>query len=224
MKYLSLGQGCQVAMYIRSLLGSEPTGIFDTVVTNFRSVLDILKTGGFTRSDFTDQRVFYDPAYHWRGENVSSYTSSWIPDKTLIEHKKHLFISPHYIKLGEYVAELDNFVSMMNRRLTRFINTIKTHDNVHFIHCVNAQFTQVYIPTKTDIDDFNNYTKTLNKNIKYKLSIVVHPEHKSIFDEQYEHTAHADAYYLEYTTLNTPLRMDWMDSNLNWKDFFKQIA
>ena len=223
MKYLSLGQGCQVAKHMQTLIEPGPTGIFDTVVTNFRSVLDVLKSSRFTRRDFTDQRVFYDPSYHWRGENISSDVSSWDPGKTLIEHKKYMFISPHYINLGEYAAKLDDFVSMMNRRLSRFIDTIKTHDRVHFIHCINAQFTQVYIPTKIDIDDFNNHVKTLNKNLKYKLSIAVHPEHKSTFDHQYEHTNHADVYYLEYTTSNTPSRIDWMDSNLNWRDFINKL-
>lgn len=226
--YISLGEGCQMSFYIDKLLkGKTETHIFDNMVTNFKTVIDVMKVEKFKQSDFVNHCVNYNSQNHWKyrcnGKKVP-LNKNWIKSKELIEWKESLLISPHYIDRGKFSAAINTFTDMMNRRLDRFKNVLSKINNTNFFYCVNEQFAPHYIPSVDDLTEFHDLLTSLNPKIQYKLNILVHPEHHECINSNQYENENVEVFLLEYKDKSSQKRIDWMDSNLNWGHTLHQIG
>lgn len=225
--YISLGQGCQVVFHINKHLNCRvKTGIFDQMITNFRTVIETMKLEKFKQDDFVNYCVNYNSQNHWKyrcnGENVPLNTN-WERSKELIECKDFLLISPHYIDKGEYNTGVTSFTDMMNRRLYRFKNELSKTNFINFLYCVNGQFVPPYIPSLEDIKEFDDLLKFLNPKLQYKINILVHPEHHELAKKYKYENERVEVFLLKYKDKLNQHRIDWTDSNLNWEKALHRI-
>lgn len=211
MKVISLGHACQVKFQINTFFRNEETNFFDWLITDFTSVLYVLKNINsqqlITASKFTDQEVF-KPG------------KSWFPEYHKIECLDFKMISIHDFPSSKpYTEYLDTFVTKYNRRLTRLKNHIKSNENVHFIHCLDHQFTSFYQPTLEDIDNFKRYLSNINPNHNCYLHIVIPPKliHLNL---NYIIQEKVHVYYLKVTQQGD---FDWKNCNYNWQVVFDNI-
>ena len=223
---ISLGQNCQMQKHIHRITGKSNTNIFDNIGVNFESVINILRVEKFVQNDFVNHSVNYDSKYHWKyrcnGENVP-INKNWIKNKELIECKNFILISVHYIDKGEYNNKINDFVDMMNRRLNRLKNTIQKNEHIDFFYCANAQFTPHHIPSIENLKEFDYMLKTINPKTKYKLNILIHPEHHQEIDGVEYNLKNVNVCKLEYKDNTKHERLDFMDDNLNWGETFSKI-
>ena len=219
--YISLGQGCQMSLHISKLLRRKlETHIFDNMVTNFKTVIEIMEIKKFKQDDFVNYCLNYNSQNHWRyrcnGENVP-LNENWITSKELIECKNFPLISPHYIDKGKYNTSIITFTDMMNRRLDRFKNELGKTNFINFFYCANEQFIPHYIPSLEDMKEFHDLLRFLNPKIQYKVNILVLPEHHESAKKHKYENERAEVYLLEYKDKLSQKRINWADSNLNWK-------
>lgn len=218
---ISLGQGCQVSLHISKFLRPKTeTHIFDNMVANFKTVIEVMKVKKFKQDDFVNYCINYNSKNHWRvrcnGEQIP-LNENWITDKELIECKNFLLISPHYIDKGKYNAKITDFTNMMNRRLYRFKNELRKTNFINFFYCANEQFIPHYIPSPEDVKEFHDLLEFLNPNIQYKLNILVHPEHHELGKKYKYENDRTEVFLLEYKEESSKKRINWPDYNLNWK-------
>jgi len=149
MKIISLGYGCRVKFNINRLFKSEETNFFDWLVTDFKSVLYILKNINnkelITKEKFTHREIFkqgkcgYEP-YH------------------IIECIDFKMISFHDFPSNiNYMDCMDEFILKYNRRLDRLKNLINSDENIHMIHCLDHQLRDGYLITNNDICNYKKY-------------------------------------------------------------------
>lgn len=214
MKVISLGHACQVKLNIDRLFKfedtnfkSEASNFFDWLVTDFKSVLYILKNINneelITSSNFT-----YD-------ENKKTWT-----DCHRIEHVKFKMISVHDFPLNiNYMDYMDEFILKYNRRLDRLKNLINSNENIHMIHCLDHQFTDAYIITCDDLFNYKKYLCDINSNSNCFLHIAIPPKYHNIdFNNLIQDKVYV--YYLHDTQQGDN---DWTNQNFNWNIIFDNI-
>ena len=210
MKIISLGHACQVKFNIDRLFKHEETNFFDNLITDFKSVLYILKNINseevITKSKFTDKEVF-KPGESWTGSHK-------------IEHVDFKMISAHDIPCDrDYMGNMDEFILKYNRRLNRLKNIINSNENVHMIHCLDHQFTDGYIITNDDISNYKKYLCEINPNNNCFLHIAIPPKYNNInFNNLIQYKVYV--YYLNDTQQGNN---DWTNTNYNWNIIFDNI-
>lgn len=227
MIFISLGSGCQIKKNCDKFLNlNQETNLFDWVIVNFKTILTCLIKEKFVQEEFQNKALYYNYKYHWRYPKIPK-NKNWIKTNELVENKNMLFICVHDIKKNQYKNSINDFINKINRRLERFKNLIKYNNKINFIHCINQQFSKIYTPDEADIINFYNLIIKLNKNCTFILNILIHPEHKDElkikdllkYSKKYNYL---NIYILEYNN-SICKRIDFLDSNLNWKDFFDNL-
>jgi hypothetical protein len=211
MKIISLGYGCQVKFNIDRLFKEEETNFFDWLITDFKSVLYILQNihnkNLITSSNFTDQEVF-KPG------------KSWFEPFHKIECVNFKMISVHDFPSNiHYMDYMNEFISKYKRRLTRLKNMISSCENIHMIHCLDHQFTDAYIITNDDIDNYKKYLRVINPNNNCFLHIVIPPKYNNIY---FNHLIQ-DKVYVYYLNDTQQGNCDWANTNFNWNVIFDNI-
>ena len=210
MKIISLGHACQVKFNIDRLFKYQETHFFDWLITDFKSVLYILKNINneklITKSKFTDKEIF-KPGKTWT-------------DCHKIENIEFKMISVHDFALNmDYMDYMDEYILTYNRRLDRLKNVINSNENIHMIHCLDHQFTDGYIINNDDIINFKKYLYDINSNNNCFLHIVIPPKYNNIdFNNLIQDKVYV--YYLIDTQQGSKC---WQNTNFNWNIIFDNI-
>lgn len=210
MKVISLGSGCQVKFNIKRLFKQGESIFFDYLITDFKSVLYVLKNINnedlITKSKFTNKDVFL-PGVSWTGCHK-------------IECIDFKMISVHDFPSNiDFIHHMDIFILKYNRRLNRFKNLINSYENIHMIHCLDHQFTYGYIITNDDICNYKKYLCDINYNNYCFLHIVIPPKYNNIdFNNLIQDRVYV--YYLHDTQQGEEY---WTNTNLNWNIIFDNI-
>jgi hypothetical protein len=159
-----------------------------------------------TKSKFTNKDVF---------KSGQTWT-----DCHKIEHIDFKMISVHDINLNiNYLDYMDEFILKFNRRLNRLKDIINSNENVHMIHCLDHEFTDIYIITNDDICNFKKYLSDINSNNNCFLHIVIPPKYNHIdFSNLTQDKVYV--YYLHDTQQGNN---DWTNTNFNWNVIFDNI-
>lgn len=211
MKIISLGHACQVKFNIDRLFKSEKTNFFDWLITDFKSVLYILKNINneelITKSKFTDKEIF-KPG------------KSWYDPFHKIECIDFKMISVHDFPSNiNYMDYMDEYILKYNRRLDRLKILINSDENIHMIHCLDHQFTDGYIITNDDIVNYKKYLCDINSNNNCFLHIVIPPKYNNIdFNNLIQ-----DKVYVYYLIDTQQGNNDWTNTNFNWNIIFDNI-
>jgi len=212
MKIISLGHACQVRFNIDRLFKCEETNFFDWLITDFKSVLYVLKNINnknlITKSNLTDKQV----SKCWHQPYHEPYHK--------IECTDFKMISIHDFPSNiDYMDYMDEFILKYNRRLNRLNNLINSDENIHMIHCLDHQFTDGYIITNDDIVNYKKYLCDINFNNNCFLHIVIPPKYNNIdFNNLIQDKVYV--YYLHDTQQGNN---DWRNTNFNWNIIFDNI-
>jgi hypothetical protein len=227
---VSLGFACQVKYHINKLIYPQKTMFFDWIVTDFQSVLYVLKNINdkemITSSNFTNNDVFRK--------------GTWT-DCNKIEHVKFKMISVHEFPMDKnYMEYMEKFIQKYSRRIDRFKSMLYSDKNIHMVHCLDHKITKPYIVTSDDLDKFDKYLHDINPNIRYFLHIVIPPKFNNIDlnrlkrDRVYVYYL-TDSDYNQYDaksvtfnlknkkTENENLFLNWENNNFNWEIVFDNI-
>jgi hypothetical protein len=210
MKIISLGHACQVKKNIDRLFKSEETNFFDWLITDFKSVLYILKNINneklITKEKFTYKEVFMK-------------RKTWT-NCHKIENIEFKMISVHDFPSNiNYMNCIDEFILKYNRRLDRLKILINSDENIHMIHCLDHQFTDGYIITNDDIVNYKKYLCDINSNNNCFLHIVIPPKYNNIdFNNLIQ-----DKVYVYYLIKTQQGNDDWTNTNFNWNIIFDNI-
>lgn len=205
---LSLGFGCVVKYTIDRFIGKKETNFFDYLITDFQTVLTILKD--------IDNRWFISKDNFFQNGTWGN-KKSYIVDNTSI-HMRSVHDFPIFF---QYNQELYNFILKCNRRLDRIKNYINENKNLHMIHCLAYQYTDnPYIPTQDDVNNFYKYINEINPNNKCFLHIVVPPQFNTI-NLNHLKSNRTFIYYLNYNDQQSSEW--WTNENYNWNIIFDNI-
>ena len=210
MKVISLGHGCLVKFNIDRLFKKQETNFFDWLITDFKSVLYILKNINdkelISKSKFTDGAIFLQ-------------RNGWTSHHK-IEHIDFKMISVHDFPIEiNYMDYMDKFILTYNRRLDLFKKIISSNENIHMIHCIAHQFTNGYIITNDDIYNYKKYLCDINSSNNCFLHIVIPPKYNNInFNNLIQDNVYV--YYLHDTQQG---HNNWTNTNFNWNIVFDNI-
>jgi hypothetical protein len=205
---LSLGFGCVVKYTIDRLIGKKETNFFDWLITDFKTVLTILKD--------IDNRWFISKD-NFSQNGIWGSTNCYIVDNTSI----HMRSVHDFQILFQYNEQLYKFILKCNRRLDRIKNYINENKNLHMIHCLDYQYTDnPYIPTQDDVNNFYKYISDINPNNKCFLHIVVPPQFNTI-NLNHLKSNRTLIYYLNYNDQQSSEW--WTNENYNWEIIFDNI-
>ena len=211
MKIISLGFGCQVKFQISKLHLEQETHFFDWIISDFKTVLHILKNINDDKliigEKFTDQPVFM-PGKSWHDpfHKIECYDFKMITIHDFPSNKN-------------YIDCMDKFVKRYNRRLSRIKKLINSDENIHMIHCIDHLFTEGYIINNDDINNFKAYLSNINPKNNCFLHIAIPPKYKNI-DLNY---LIQDKVYVYYLNDTEECVADWTNQNFNWKIIFDNI-
>jgi len=208
---ISIGSICQSAAQIyANTTYREETNFFDWLITDFKSVLYILKNISkkklISEKNFTYKHVFLN-------------RDTWTIHKK-IEHKEFKMISVHDIDLNTpNKIGKNQFTSKYFRRLNRLKNIINENHTIHMIHLIDDRFCDKYIPTNIDIKLFFNYIDKINKNNNCILHIIIPPKYN---DLKLDIVLNSKIYIHKLVhTYDVPI--NWECNNLNWDEIINKI-
>lgn len=213
MKIISIGSACQVKFQIIKHHTKEETQFFDWLITDFKTVLFVLKNidnrEWISKTKFTDEPVFKEGR-------------SWNPDNHKIEHKDIKIISihdfPSNIPYNDYMSE---FLQKYKRRLKRLKLCIKDKSqNIHIVHCIDHQYTEGYIPTQQDMHELFNTLHNIKNNNNVFVHIAIPPKFNYI---DTTHLKINDRVFIYYLKVNDSIPSSWENSNFNWDIIFDNI-
>lgn len=204
---ISIGSACVVRYTIDRFSEKKETNFFDWLITDFKTLLTILKD--------IDNRWFLT-------KDKFVCNGVWTASEYKVEHKEIKLVSPHDVfSNNDYESQLDGFISKYNRRLDRLKNYINGNNNLHMIQCLDYQYTsEPYIVTQEDVNNFYNYINNINPNNKCFLHIVVPPKYNGI-DLTHLNSNKTWVYYLNYN--NQESSEWWTNENYDWEIIFDNI-
>jgi hypothetical protein len=211
MKIISIGHACQIKHQIDKYINQE-TNFFDWLITDFKSVLYILKNINdsifLSREKFTKDWVFKN-------------CDSWHLSCHKVEHKEIKMISIHEFPANvPYESCLDDYIDTYKRRLNRLKEYIQSDINIHFIHMIDHQFTDPYIPTKEDIEKFCEIIYNINKKCKFYLHLAVSPE--TVVEDDFWNNNETNIYKYRLKDIHN-IEINWENNNFNWEQIFDNI-
>ena len=194
-----MGFGCQVIHNITKYFGKTESNFFDWLITDFKSVLYVLKN--INNTDLITVDKFKNDG------------------KNRVEHTDFKMISIHDInETDEYLDKINEFILKYNRRLDRLKNFIKSDENIHLVHCIDHRYSIGYLITKEDIIYFKKYLNDINPNNKCILHIAIPPNYNK--DLNYLIQDNVYVYYLSDTKEG---EISWTNENFNWNIIFDNI-
>ncbi len=215
MKIISLGSSCYIKANIEDNGFRGETHFFDWLITDFKTVLLVLENinnlNFLNPSDFTNQWVYKN-------------CDSWFDSYHKVENKNFKMISIHDFPSNiPYSDYLDEFINKYNRRLVRLKELISnTKENIHFVHGIDHQFLDGYLPTQEDINIFFNIINKINPNNKVYLHIILPPKYENINLNNIVINNKIFIYNLK-KDLKKKVIIDWRNCDLNWEILFFKI-
>jgi hypothetical protein len=214
-KVVSLGSACLVKYNIDRFFEKDKTNFFDWLITDFKSVLFILKN--IDNRDFLSKSNFTCTGVMSKGiaEQYDSYK---------IEHNIIKMISLHDISTTteDYLDGMDDFLAKYNRRLDRLKNIISGNTNVHMVFCLDFQY-ETNAPTisNEDVKEYFEYINKINPNNRCFLHIVIPPKYNNL-NLDYLKTNNTYVYYLVNVYNRTNSKW-WTNESFNWETVFNSI-
>jgi predicted Zn-dependent protease len=212
---ISLGKYCFIAKNIKIYVNNNvPTNFFDWVRTDFKCVLYILKLKNI-ESTFNIENLNIDKET-FKHQNNLTITLKHFDDEnlTLLFH--------HDIKLDEYILNpndnLIEFINKYKRRHERLINLINTNSKLYFI----CYIINIYEFDLNDFNIFDEILKSINKNINYKLIVLVEDNDKTYTYVLYENYVKINIIKYLKKDVNSK-DFDWIKSQYDWKSIFELI-
>ena len=204
---ISIGSACVVRYNIDRFSKKKETNFFDWLITDFKTVLTILKD--------IDNRWFLS-------QDKFVQNGIWAKTHYIVDNINIRMRSIHDVVVNtHYNFQLNNFISKYNRRLDRLKNYIKGNNNLHMIHCLDHLYeSEPYIVTQEDVNNFYNYINNINPNSKCFLHIVIPPKYNGINLRDLKSNKTC-VYYLNYN--NQESSDWWTNENYNWNIIFENI-
>ena len=204
---ISIGSACVVRYTIDRFSKSKETNFFDWLITNFKTVLVILKD--------IDNRWFMS-------KDKFVQNGLWGPNDYIVDNTDISMRAVHDISInGDYDHHLNNFIEKYNRRLDRLKQYINGNKKLHMIHCLGYQYDDEYVEiTQEDVSNFHEYIRRTNPNKKCFLHIVVPPKFNT---KNLNHlkSNKTFVYYLNYNDKKSS--QWWTNENYNWNIIFDNI-
>jgi hypothetical protein len=197
--YISIGPNCSGAYQINRYKGKKETLFFDTLMTDMKSVINVL-------------------SYHNNIDELLKYHNI-IQDTTNPTHgpKARILIKPlskcisiHDICIEFNDKDIYDFINKYKRRFNRIINYINNNEKIYFLR-------NGYI-NDNEKNDFMNIIKTINPNCNFSLvSININQQNNNITNNEN---------YLQINIIKPDIpypNNDWNASYLDWDQIFITI-
>ena len=190
MKLISLGNACKVRESIdRFIGGSQETNIFDWVISDFSSVVTI-----FQAISNNNEKTLFDPnLFVNEGSHPNNITH------LCISHKFINFKSLHDVENNQETFDYNfqDFIKKYLRRSERLRSIIK--DSTEAINFIYFVCLEENIPTKEQMYYFIICIQKMNRNLNFKIHILIPPEFshfKKKISESYI-TNHVNYFYMK---------------------------
>lgn len=215
-KVVSLGSACLVKYNIDRFFGKDQTNFFDWLITDFKTVLFILKN--IDNRDFLSKSNFTCTGVMSKGIEDQN-------DSYKIEHNEIKMTSLHDIPTtnNDYLDGMDDFIAKYNRRLDRLKNVISGNNNVHMVYCLDFQYSGSNVSgiSNEDVKEYFGYINKINPNNNCFLHIVIPPKYSNLNLDHLK-TNNTYVYYLVdvYNRTNSAW---WTNESFNWESIFNNI-
>lgn len=195
MHFISLGRNCEVAAWIKKYITSnQMSHFFDWLRSDFKSVLYILNQNNFDTAFNVNNIVVNKEA--WAHDNEIQFTFKSLDENNLC------LLFHHEVKISDFCDEkVLEFFEKYRRRHTRLMNLIKSNEQICFIYYIfNYDFDY------NDCEILNQLLKSINKNINYRLFLLVND-----YNEPYvcEHNQYYAKINLSKFVINSKSNSSW---------------
>lgn len=195
MKFISLGEGCNVKYQLDKFFGKKETLFFDRLETSMDSVNTIIAC-----KDISEILFF---------ENIVQNTKNLIHNNNaqMLVHSLNKCISKHDINKNITKKGIDKFIAKYTRRFHRIQEYIKGGEKVIFI-----RFNKI---TKQEKEIFIKSVKKTNIYCNFMLvNIIIDQKESSLIKE---------ANFIEINLIDS-YQDDWTGSYINWEEIFNILA
>jgi hypothetical protein len=195
--FISLGPACNVKWAIDTFIGSKETLFFDWMMTNLKSVTQIIGCEDITKV-------------------ISYETVTQNPDKP--HHSGHACMLINSVDYCESIHDvpsnfsdndIEDFIAKYRRRYYRIIDIIKSNKfNIYFMHYKNV--------SRQDKNDFIECVKKINPECCFTLVELFYSEEIK-FDKEFRNSAIIN---LNKFKLREKDQRDWRTTYLDWRNIF----
>ena len=195
MKFISIGEVCNVKHQIDKHIEKTETLFFDWIGTDMKSIIDILNCENI-EIYLNKENIIQDP------NNMYVFNNSRVYLKSL---SKCVFI--HDLSKNFDDDELNKFIQKYKNRFLKFINIIKSNDDLFFIRY-----------GKINEDEKNSFIQTIlkiNNNCNFYLVCI------SLNNDK-EEIYHFDK-FIKFNLMHIPIQNDWTTSFIDWFSIFEYL-
>ncbi len=198
MKYISIGDACNVKYNIDKYRDKSETLFFDWLITSFKSVIEILECKDINNILYPENFII----------NVNKpYNEKEI--KVVIK-SLDCCISIHDLHINYNDKDILNFIDKYSRRFNRIIQYIKSNEKICFLRLGNH----------VNYDEIYKFIETIKKiNINCDFTIVFIDNNKN---NNTEILKQPNFLHIKLN-INKDNNMDWTDQHLNWNNIFLEI-
>jgi hypothetical protein len=218
MVFIPLGTKCMVRMSIDKFTGTtRETNLFDWNITNFGTIVHYLKN--------IDKEIVYDDFINM---------DVVFQGIRLLKHKDIKLVSVHDLPENlSYFEGMLGFLDKYNRRRLRLKNLIQTQENIHFIHFIDIEENNMYIPSVAELMSFYDSVKSIkgfSTVSNPSIHFIVHPDfynlpnwpEKKVLLDMIEFPPHIHVHYLK--RLGFPLSHENKSGEgWNWNEVYASI-
>ena len=198
MKYISIGDACNVKYNINKYKGESERYFFDWLMTSMDSVIEILNCNNINDILYPDNIVRnIDNPYCGNNSNI-------------VIKSLNFCVSIHDLTKNYTDNDVLDFIDKYSRRFNRIIEYIKSNEQICFIRTGYVNFNEIY--------KFIETIKKINSNCDF--TIVVIDNNKQNKPETIKQNN------LLYIKLNVDIpieKIDWKQKFLNWNSIFIEI-
>ena len=195
MKFISIGDSCNIKHQIDTNHSKEETLFFDWLMSDMDSVNIILKN----YENINDIININKLTIETKNRSKTKIYFNYLPR----------MISLHDVKINYKEKDLHEFINKYKRRFDRIINYIKNYnDKILFL-----KYKHITIQQK---NDFINIIKNINPNCNFKL-IVFYKNDLQLENDQHFVNINLKNY------INQNKKKDWKTNQFNWKLIFENI-
>ena len=198
MKYISIGEACNVKYNIDKYRGKSETLFFDWLMTSMDSVIEILNCNNINNILYSDNIVRDLNNPHHRNNSI------------IVIKSLNRCVSIHDLSKNYTNNEVLVFIDKYSRRFKRIIEYIKSNEQICFIRmgCVSCDEIYKFIET----------IKKINRNCDFTIVV--------IYNNKQNNPEIVKQHNLLYIKLNVDIpieKNDWTQQFLNWNSIFLDI-